>query len=453
MQHLKKSLRIANAQAFWGDRSHAALELLQADQEVDYLTLDYLAEFSLSILAIQKQKDPTLGYARDFLDVAKSLIPLWKKGLKTKLICNAGGLNPEGCAAALTALFQAQGISKKIGVVSGDDITHILKQESVNPLFRNLDTGDSLETISQRLSTANAYLGSDGIVSALEQGAEIVITGRVADPSLTVAPCIFHYQWSKEEYDKLAGATVAGHLIECGTQVTGGFCTHWLEGHRHATMGYPIAEIDALGNCVITKPAKSGGWVTVETVKEQLLYEIGDPANYLSPDIRLSFQEIEVKQVGQDRVAVTGAKGFAPSPTYKVSATYFDGFRAEGTLTIVGEQAAEKAQKAGEVLLERLRLLGCQPERSLIELLGNGGSLHGVLPKPQNLLECVLRIAVADPNKDKVEAFCKELAPLITSGPQGTTGYNSGRPKPRPIYTFWPCLIEKERVPTHVTVR
>lgn len=447
-----KPLRIANAQAFWGDRSHAALELLQTDPEVDYLTLDYLAEFSLSILAIQKQKDPSLGYARDFLDVAKSLIPLWKKGLKTKVICNAGGLNPQGCAEALRTLFQTEGLNKKIGIVSGDDITDLLKKEPYNPLFRNLDNGNSLETISQRLATANAYLGSDGIVSALQQGAEIIVTGRVADPSLTVAPCIFHYQWSKKDYDKIAGATVAGHLIECGTQATGGFSSHWLEGQEHASMGYPIAEINSLGNCVITKPANSGGWVTTETVKEQLLYEIGDPANYLSPDIKLSFQEIEVKQEGKNRVAVTGAKGFAPSPTYKVSATYFDGFRAEGTLTIVGEQAAEKAQKAGEVLLERLKLLGYQPERSLIELLGNGGSLHGVLPKPQNLLECVLRIAVADPNKEKVEAFCKELAPLITSGPQGTTGYNSGRPKPRPIYTFWPCLIEKTRVQAYVKV-
>lgn len=447
------TLRIANAQAFWGDRSQAAFELLQADSEVDYLTLDYLAEFSLSILAIQKQKDSSLGYARDFLDVAKSLIPLWKTGLKTKLICNAGGLNPEGCAAALQTLFQAEGIVKKIGVVSGDDITSILKKESANPLFRNLDNGNSLETISARLATANAYLGADGIVSALEQGADIVVTGRVADPSLTVAPCIYHYKWGKEDYDKVAGATVAGHLIECGTQATGGFSTNWLEGQKHATMGYPIAEIDASGNCIITKPTKSGGKVTVETVTEQLLYEIGDPANYLSPDIRLSFQEIEVKEVGKDRVAVTGAKGFSPTPTYKVSATYFDGFRAEGTLTIIGEQAAEKAQKAGEVLLERLRLARCQPERSIIELLGNGGSLHGILPKPQNLLECVLRVAVADPNKDKVESFCKELAPLITSGPNGTTGYNVGRPKPRPIYSFWPCLIEKTRVHTHVRVR
>lgn len=438
---------IGNAQGFWGDRPGAARQLLEQQPDLDFLTMDYLAEVSLSIMAIQQQKDPTTGYARDFLDTVRSLVPLWKKGLKTRIICNAGGLNPQGCAAAVIELLTKEGLTDlTVGLVTGDDVRDALNKSMANPLFANSETGASLSSIKAPLTTANAYIGAEGVVAALQKGADIVVTGRVADPSLTVAACAYHYDWAPTEYDKIAGATVAGHLIECGTQVCGGFSTNWMELEEPATIGYPIVDVAEDGTCIVTKPSGTGGAVNLETVKEQLLYEIGDPERYLSPDATVSFREIEVEVVGQDRVAVRGATGLPPPPTYKVSATYHDGFRAEGMLTIVGDNAAAKAQRCGEVVLERLQL---QPERSVIEVLGAGGALHGVLPTPSDCLECVLRVAIADSNKEAVSAFCKEIAPLVTSGPQGVTGYASGRPRVRPIYAYWPCLIERQ----HVSVR
>ncbi|SCA62484.1 Uncharacterized protein SCG7086_AA_00620 [Chlamydiales bacterium SCGC AG-110-P3] len=435
---------IGNAQGFWGDRPNAARQLLEQQPDLDFLTMDYLAEVSLSIMAIQQQKDPTAGYARDFLDTIRSLIPLWRKGLKTRIICNAGGLNPKGCAAAVIELLASEGLNHlTVGLVTGDDVREVLQKDRNNTLFANSESKCPLSDLTTPLNTANAYIGAEPIVRALDKGADIVITGRVADPSLTVAACVYHYGWALDEYDKIAGATVAGHLIECGTQVCGGFSTHWMELKNPAQMGYPIVEVAENGSCIVTKPDDTGGAVTIETVKEQLIYEIGDPARYLSPDATVSFRELEVKITAPNRIAVSGAQGYPPPPTYKVSATYHDGFRAEGMLIIVGDSAPAKARRCGEVILDRLER---QPQRSVIEILGTGGALHGVLPQPTDCLECVLRVAVADSDRSIISAFCKEVAPLVTSGPQGITGYASGRPKVRPIYAYWPCLIEREQV-------
>lgn len=448
----KTCLRIGNAQGFWGDRPQAAAQLLSQQPDLDYLTLDYLAEVSLSIMAIQREKDPKAGYAKDFVEMLRSLIPFWQKGLKFKIVTNAGGLNPLACAQACRQLLKASGFDHlKIGVLYGDDVLEILKKDGANKNFSNLNTQESIEKVKDRLVTANAYLGASPMAELLKEGADIVISGRVADPSLTVAPCIAHYNWDLKNYDLIAQATVAGHLIECGSQVTGGISTNWLEYFSSveelANLAFPFVEMFEDGSFVISKPLNTGGRVDLQTVKEQLLYEIGDPAAYLSPDAKVSFLELQLKEVGLNRIEVTGAKGKPPPETYKVSATFPDGFRAEAMLAVFGPQAPKKARLCGEIILKRVLDSGFPLERSLIECLGCGDSVGGVIPKiNENSLECVLRIAAADSKRQALECFVKEIAPLITSGPQGITGYTSGRPHIRDVYSFWPCLIERSQV-------
>jgi Acyclic terpene utilisation family protein AtuA len=447
-------IRVGNAQAFWGDRPIAALELLAQAPELDFLTMDYLAEVSMSILARQRERHSDLGYAQDFVDVVGGLSSYWAAGGRCRLIANAGGLNPVGCAQACLATLKNAGCRPmKIGVVSGDDVMPCLGSDSgSNKLFENLDSHQPLSEIRSRLVTANAYLGCSGIVRALQAGADIVITGRVADPSMVVACCVYAFEWPQDDWDRLAGATIAGHLLECGTHVTGGIATDWLDVPDPAHMGFPIAEIDADGSCTITKTECSGGQVTEATVKEQLLYEISDPDNYLSPDVAVSFLSLEVQQKGKNRVMVRGAKGRARPATLKVSATYRDGFRAAGMLTIFGPRAVLKAQRCGEIVLQRLRDAGHAFRDSIIECLGNAASVPaaGVEAHADDLLECVLRVAVESDSKSAVEQFTREMIPLVTAGPQGTTGYAEGRPRLHEVFRYWPCLIEADRVETNI---
>jgi len=449
---MTRMIKIGNAQAFWGDSPGAPAELLKQQPDLDYLTLDYLAEVSLSIMAIQRDKKPELGYAADFLDVVRSLIPFWKEGSHVKVVCNAGGLNPEGCAQAVVKILQQEGCAKKVSTVSGDDVLALLKGDSKKELFHNLDTGEPLEQVLNQLVTANAYLGAEPIAKALMQGADIVITGRVADPSLTVGPCLAHFNWKRDDWDKLAQATVAGHLIECGTQATGGISTHWLEMPAPENIGFPVVEMSEDSSFVITKPAKTGGRVNLQTIKEQLLYEIGDPERYLSPDVTVSFLSLYVDYAGPDRVKVTNAKGMAPPLTYKVSATFRDGYRAEACLSIFGKDAPAKAERAGQVILKKVENAGHNLANANIECLGTGGSVPGIL-NPSEAVECVMRIAVSDPQKEAVEAFSKEIAPLVTSGPQGIGGYLFGRPQVRPVFGYWPCLIEASAIKPSILIQ
>lgn len=440
-------LRIANAAGFWGDQPGAAARLLAQQPNLDYLTLDYLAEVSLSIMAIMRAKDPAAGYARDFLEVVRSLEKFWRAGGQTKLVTNAGGLDPVACAEAVRAeLARANLGHLKIAVLTGDDVLTAVTSGAAD--FRNLETGTGLEEIMDRLVTANAYLGAEGIAAALRAGADIVITGRVADPSLTVGPCVAHFGWKRNDHDRLAGATVAGHLIECGTQACGGFSTDWLHLHGQHAIGYPLVEVSEDGSCVVTKPAGTGGAVTLQTVKEQLLYEIGDPGNYLSPDVTVSFLTLKVESIGENRVRVSGATGRAPPPAYKVSATYRDGYKAHGMLTIFGHDAVKKARCAGEGIIRRLQEEGCVYREHLIECLGTGASVRGIASRVSDthLIETVLRLSVAADTKDPIEQFTREIAPLVTWGPQGVTGYASGRPKVLPVFGYWPCLIDRSLV-------
>jgi hypothetical protein len=471
-------LKIANASAFWGDQPDAATRLVGQQPDLDYLTLDYLAEVSLSIMAAVRAKDPTAGYARDFLDVVRSLAPFWLAGGTTKVVTNAGGLDPEACGRATIEVLRAARLSHlRVAVVTGDDVLPLMKGAPAGlpagpagggtcpPTFDNLETGAPLLTIADRLVTANAYLGAAAIAGALRGGAHIVVTGRVADPSLTVGPCAAHFGWRlpadgsgeqpvrspknpPDDYHRIAGATVAGHLIECGTQACGGFSTDWLHLPHSHDIGFPIVEVAADGSCVITKPDGTGGAVTVQTVKEQLLYEIGDPGNYLSPDATVSFLSLTLNQIAKDRVRVSGATGRAPPETYKVSATYRDGYKAHGLLTIFGHDAVKKARHAGEAILHRLHDAGFNYRESLVECLGTGASVRGIVSRMSDthLVETVLRVSVSASTREPVERFTKEIAPLVTCGPQGVTGYATGRPKVLPVFGYWPCLIDRTLV-------
>jgi hypothetical protein len=442
-------IRIANVQGFWGDTPYAAKELLE-QEDVDFLTMDYLAEVSLSIMAIQKEKSPDLGYAKDFLNTLEALIPFYKQGKRFKIVTNAGGLNPKGLAESCLKMLSGMGL--KVGIVNGDDVLQDILENSKEDYFRNIDTNISLKSHQRELKTANAYVGSFGISEALKQGADIVITGRVADPCLVVGPCMYSFGWNSNEYDKIAKATVAGHLIECGRQVTGGINSFWEELSDVDTMGFPIVEVESDGSFVVTKPSNSGGEVSLRTVKEQLLYEIGDPTAYLSPDVTVSLENISLEQSGVNRVLVKGACGKAPTDSYKVNATYHAGYKSEGMLTIYGMNASQKAKKCAEIIKKRLMKLDLCPSEYYYECLGTGATSCELGQGRGSVGECVLRICVADDNKSPLQAFAKELAPLVTYGPPGVTGYASARPKPISRFGYWPCLIPKDKVNVQVSL-
>jgi len=444
-------IRVGNAQGFWGDQPDAGWRLVEGAPDLDVLTFDYLAEVSMSILASQRQRDPSLGYARDFVDVVRSLAPRWAAQLASgarpvpKVVANAGGLNPRGCAlACLAALSEGGCRGMRVAVVHGDDVLERIRDSPDD--FEHLETGAPLKPLGDRLVTANVYLGAAPVMAALRSGADLVVTGRVADPSLTVAPCAVHHGWTLDEHDRIAGATVAGHVIECGTQVTGGISTHWLDVPDLPHVGFPIVEVEPDGSFVVTKPDGTGGSVDERTVKEQLLYEIGDPEKYLSPDVTASFLSLDVESVGRNRVRVSGATGRPPPRMLKVSATYGAGFRAAGTLAIFGRDCVDKARRCGEIV--RLRLVEAvgEPAEFRVECLGAGDVVPGVTAPPVGLMEVVLRIAVADGRREVVERFARELMALVAAGPQGVTGYAEGRPRVHEVFGYWPCAIDRDAV-------
>jgi hypothetical protein len=450
-----KRVRIGNGCGFWGDNLDAPVRLADAGR-LDYLTLEYLAELTMSILAVQKQKDPSAGFAADFLDVLGRLAPTLKTQPNLKVVTNAGGMNPQGCAAKARDILKAAGLSdRRVGVVSGDDLMPRLDEllAAGHPL-NHLDTGEPLATIRAKVVSANAYLGAKPIVDALKGGASVVVTGRVADASLTVGPAAFEFGWgfADPDLDRLAAATVAGHLIECGAQATGGLWINADYNTRLAQVGYPIAEMSADGTFTITKPEGTGGAVNVETVSEQLLYEVADPARYFTPDVVADFTTVQLKETGRAAVAVTGGAGAGLTDTYKVSVAYRDGYASAGTLLIFGPNAADKARRSGTIILEKLRQAGVWFADSRIEALGAGDCVPGVVPSTGEPAEVVLRVAVRDPRKAAVERFTKEFAPLVTSGYPGTTGYTTGRPPVREVFAYWPALVAKSAVQPRVEV-
>jgi Acyclic terpene utilisation family protein AtuA len=451
---LKKVVRVAAGQGFWGDDLDAPRRQVEGGP-VDYLMLDYLAEVTMSILQKQKERDPSLGYARDFVGAMESVLPaVVERGVK--IIANAGGVNPPACAAAVKAVAEKKGAkgALRIGVVSGDDlldrIDHLI--EAGHPLS-NMETGEPLSIVRDRVLSANAYIGSEPIVEALGKGANVVITGRSTDTALTMAPLRHEFAWGATSWDQLAAGIVAGHIIECGAQCSGGNCLYdWRSIPDLANVGYPLVEARPDGTFVVTKHPNTGGRVSVQTVSEQLVYEMGDPHSYITPDVIADFTTIRVARDGDNRVLVSGIKGKPPTDKLKVSVAYRAGFKAVGTLVYSWPDALEKAQAADRILRERLDRLGLRFERILSEFVG-ANATHGHLAGDQhNAPEVQLRFGVRGADRAAVERFTREIAPLVLNGPPSVTGFAGGRPKVEEIVAYWPALIDKSVVKTRVDV-
>ncbi len=447
---------IANGQGFWGDSILGPVRLLR-EGPLDYLTLDYLAEVTMSILQKQRSRDPATGYATDFVRMLDRLLPeIHAK--KVRVIANAGGVNPRACKDAVLRSLEKHGLRGKVrvAVVEGDDILGQLDEllAAGEPLA-NMDTGRPLSEVRASVTSANVYLGAFPVAEALASGAQIVVTGRGTDPGLVLGPLIHEFGWGASDWNRLASGTIAGHIVECGAQCTGGNYTDWKAVPDLALVGYPLVEGTSDGSFVVTKHAGTGGMVTVDTVRHQLVYEMGDPSRYVGPDVIADFDSVELAQDGQDRVRVTGARGAPPTPTYKVSLSYQDGWKALGELTISGPDALAKARLCADIVWKRLEYDGCtfSEREKLVEFVGSGVCHAGIAGgESADPPEVVLRLGVKGPERAKVDRFGFELVPLVTSGPPGVTGFAGGRPKATEIIGFWPALLTKSRVKTTVTV-
>lgn len=447
-------VRIANAQGFWGDSPLGPQRLVE-EGPVDYLTFDYLAEITMSIMQKQKMRDSQAGYATDFVKMLEKILPnCQRKGIK--IVSNAAGVNPMACLGAIQETIRNLGLTGiKVGIVEGDDILEDLDSliESGED-FSNLSSGDSISRIRDRITSANAYIGAEPIVEALQLGADIVVTGRASDPSVVLAPVIYEFGWSMKDFDKLAAGTIMGHIVECGPQCTGGNFTDWRQVPDMARIGYPIIEASEDGSFVVTKHENTGGLVNVETVTSQLLYELGDPNNYISPDCIADFTSLQISQAGENRVAISGIKGRAPTPTYKVSMSYANGYKVVSTLCISGPDAIDKANVLADMVFERLEMHGVTipEEDQFLELFGTNVLYKGIVPSEQQPHELLMRIGAKGSDRKTLSLLASEIAPLLTSGPPGITGFAGGRARPTEIVSYWPTLIDKNKVHTSVTV-
>ena len=452
---MAKKIRIANGQGFWGDWLEAPVQLVERGP-IDYLTLDYLAEITMSILQKQRSRDPRIGYATDFVTTVERVLPRCVER-NIRIVANAGGVNPDACRDAVALVVKKLGLSGKvkIGVVSGDDLMGSLDSLiSRGAPLKNMETGDNLETVRRQVQSANVYFGAAPIAEALNRGANIVITGRSTDTGLALAPMIHEFGWSLSDWNRMASGTIAGHIIECGAQTTGGNCqVDWQSIPDLADIGYPIIEAEEDGSFVVTKHTGTGGRVDVAGIKEQLLYEMGDPTNYITPDCIADFTSVKLSQDGQDRVRVSGIKGRAPTDYFKVSISYEAGFKAIGMLIYSWPDAMAKAKAANEVLRKRLDNIGLTFDEIETQFVGSK-SLHGELAgePDSDLPEVVLRVGVRSANRAAVDRFTKEIAPLALNGPPTVSGLGSGRPKVEEIIAYWPALIPKSLVEPTVEV-
>jgi hypothetical protein len=448
-------VRIACGQGFWGDMLDAPVRQVN-EGPIDYLMLDYLAEVTMSILQKQRARDPAAGYARDFVPLMGEILPACVER-NIRVTANAGGVNPTGCAEAVTAVARGLGLAGrlKVGTVAGDDIMGRLDELLARGVeLRNMDTGEPLSTVRGRVQSANAYLGAWPIVEALRRGAQVVVTGRSTDTGLTLAPLIHEFGWAADDWDRLAAGTIAGHIIECGAQASGGNCQYeWQTIPDLARVGFPIVEALADGTFVVTKHEGTGGRVNVPSVKEQLVYEMGDPHEYITPDCVADFTTIRLEDAGRDRVRVYGIKGRPATEFLKVSISYSAGFKAVGTLVYAWPDAYAKARAADQILRARLERLGLRFEQILTEFVG-ASATHGPLAgEPStDAPEVQLRVGVRGPDRAAVERFTKEIAPLILTGPPAVTGFAGGRPKVEEVVAYWPALIPKTEIEPRVEV-
>lgn len=450
---MKDLIRIASGQGFWGDWLEAPIRQLEQGP-IDYLVLDYLAEVTMSILQKQKQRDPAQGYARDFVDLAARVFPqLLKRNVR--IVTNAGGVNPVACAKAVAAKARAAGVTEgSVAVVLGDDIYDRLDEMAEQGIsIEEAETGEPLDTIRSQILSANVYLGAFPLVKALETGAQVIIAGRSTDTALTLAPMVHEFGWKEEDWDELAAGSIAGHLLECGAQASGGNTQlDWQSVPDLAHVGFPIAEAYPDGRFVITKHKGAGGRVTQAIIKEQLLYELGDPKSYITPDCVADFTTIRLEDDGADRVLVHGVRGRPKPPTLKTSITYMAGWKAVGTLVYSWPEALEKAQAADRIVRERLDDLGLAFDEIHTEYVGVN-ACHGPAAAPNpDPPEVQLRIGVRGQDRDAVERFTRELIPLVLNGPPTATGFGEGRPPVREVAAFWSSLVPREEIATSVEV-
>jgi len=452
---MKNKICIAAGQGFWGDLPDAPVRQVEGGP-IDYLMLDYLAEVTMSIMQKQRSRDPSAGYAKDFVPLMKQILPACVER-NIRVTANAGGVNVEGCASAVREVARELGLAGKvrIGIVTGDDIMSSIDDMLARGIeLSNMDTNEPLSSVRERIQSANVYLGAGPMVEALDRGAQIVITGRATDTGLTLAPLMHEFGWAADDWNKLSAGTIAGHIIECGAQASGGNCQYeWRSIPNLANVGFPIVEAAPDGTFVITKHERTGGWVIIPSIKEQLVYEMGDPQQYITPDCVADFTTVRLEYEGRDRVRVYGIEGRPATETFKVSISYSAGYKAVGTLVYSWPEAYDKAQVADRILRARLDRLGLKFDQILTEFVG-ANATHGPLagrPSP-DLPEVQLRVGVRSEDRNAVERFTKEIAPLVLTGPPGVTGFAGGRPKVEEIVAYWPALIPKAEIVARVEV-
>lgn len=450
-----RTVRIASGQGFWGDDLDAPVRQVEGGP-IDYLMLDYLAEVTMSIMQKQRSRDPEAGYARDFVPLMERIFAKCVEG-GVRVVTNAGGVNPDGCADALVEAGRRAGVAgrARVGLVTGDDLMDRLDELLADGHeLANMETGEPLSTIRDQVQSANAYIGAAPIVEALRQGADVIVTGRSTDTALTYGPLIHEFGWSTDDHDRIAAGVIAGHINECGAQCTGGNCLiDWWEIPEMAKVGFPIVEVSDDGTFVVTKHPGTGGRVTRASVAEQIVYEMGDPKVYITPDVVADFTTIRLDDLGNDRVRVHGIEGGPRTDFLKVSIAYASGWKATGTLTYSWPDAAAKARAADKILRERMDRLGLVFDEIRTELVG-WDSTHGPLvgPPPADIPEVQLRVGVRGQDRASVERFTREIAPLVLTGPPSVTGFAGGRPRVQQIMAYWPALLKREAVEDHLKV-
>jgi hypothetical protein len=452
---MPRTVRIAAGQGFWGDWLEAPVRQVQGGP-IDYLMMDYLAEVTMSIMQKQRMRDPNAGYARDFVPLVERILPELA-ARRFKVISNAGGVNPRACAEAIIGAARKQGLmgEVKVALVSGDDILPRLDELlAAGHQMRDMDTGRPLADIRDQVVSANAYIGMAPVVEALDRGADIVVTGRVTDTGLTLGPLVHEHGWRPDDWDRIAAGTIAGHIIECGAQASGGnLLKDWENVKGLADPGFPIVEVAEDGSFVVTKHPNTGGVVSVASVSEQLVYEMGDPTNYITPDGIADFTSIRLKQAGKDRVAVSGIRGGPRTDMLKISIAYHYGWKAVGTLVYSWPDAHAKAKAADKILRQRLKDLGLEFETILTEYVGVDATHGPLADRPTGReAEVQLRVGVRSKDKKAVERFSREIAPLVLTGPPSVTGFAGGRPEVQEILAYWPALIDRTVIEPHVRV-
>lgn len=436
----KKSIKIGNAGGYWGDDPTAlARQVLGGD--LDYITMDFLAEVTMSIMQKQRSKNPDYGYARDFVSMLDGILPdILQK--KVKIITNAGGVNPKACAKAIKELARQKGLQLKIVIIYGDDILEALPSlVEQGHAFENMESGEKFADVQEKIESANIYFGATSVVEALKLNPDIILTGRVTDTGITLAPMIHQFGWSWTDWDLLAAGIVAGHILECGSQSTGGNFTDWRSIESFDSIGYPVVEVFADGTFVVTKHSATGGVVSVDTVREQLFYEMGNPKAYLTPDVVADFSTIQLQSVGTNSVRVFGVQGAEPTPFYKVSMAYLDGYKVSGSIMVCGPNARKKAEKFAEIFWKKMEL---DFKDTLTEYIG-WNSCHGSLGQDSDGAEIILRLSARDGDYGKLRQFSKLIPSLILGGPPGVCVLG-GVSQPSQIVSYWPALVDKTAV-------